>query len=56
LIGWYALAKLLESFDRQILDLTGVIGGHPLKHVAAAIGTGCIAAALHRRRLRSREA
>ncbi|NJD07819.1 MAG: alkaline phytoceramidase [Methylococcaceae bacterium] len=52
LIGWYALAKLLESFDRQILDLTGVIGGHPLKHVAAAIGVYQLVLALRQRRIR----
>lgn len=53
LIGWYALAKVLELCDRQILELTGMIGGHPLKHVAAAIGTGCVATGVQQRRLRS---
>lgn len=37
-LAWYVLAKALEHYDQQILNLTGVIGGHPLKHVAAAIG------------------
>jgi len=54
LIGCYALAKLLEQFDRPILELTGVIGGHPLKHLAAAAGAGCLVAALKRRRQRRR--
>jgi hypothetical protein len=36
-IAWYVLAKLFESFDRQIWDATGgIVAGHALKHVAAA--------------------
>jgi hypothetical protein len=50
LIGWYGLAKLLEMFDRQILEITGVIGGHPLKHLAAAMGVYQLALGLSRRR------
>jgi len=38
-IGWYALAKALEHFDRQIYAATGSLaGGHALKHLAAAVG------------------
>lgn len=40
--AWYFVAKGLEHYDHQILGLTGVIGGHPLKHVAAAIAVLCI--------------
>jgi hypothetical protein len=54
-IVWYALAKILESFDRQIWDATGgLVAGHALKHLAAASAS---AAALwpllrpHRRRI-----
>jgi hypothetical protein len=35
-IGLYALAKLAELFDQAVCDATGVIGGHPLKHLLAA--------------------
>ena len=40
--GLYFVAKALEHFDPQIRDLTGSIGGHPLKHVAAAAAVLCI--------------
>ena len=33
----YVLAKGFEHFDREILELTGVVSGHTLKHVAAGI-------------------
>ncbi len=38
-LGWYAAAKAAEAFDRQILELTGLIGGHALKHLLAALAT-----------------
>lgn len=34
---FYALAKIFELFDGAIFQLTGVIGGHPLKHLMAAL-------------------
>ena len=34
----YAVAKLCEYFDREIFHLLGVISGHSLKHIMAAIG------------------
>lgn len=34
---WYFIAKLAEHFDRLIFTLTGVVSGHTLKHLAAAI-------------------
>ncbi len=41
--AWYVLAKLLEHFDPQVFSLTdGIISGHTLKHIAAAIGAGCM--------------
>jgi surface polysaccharide O-acyltransferase-like enzyme len=40
--AWYFVAKALEHYDHQILNITGVIGGHPVKHVAAAIAVLCI--------------
>ena len=37
-IGWYALAKILELGDHHILALTqGLVSGHTLKHLAAAL-------------------
>ena len=35
--GAYVLAKVFETFDKQILELVTVISGHSLKHVAAAV-------------------
>ena len=34
--GWYLLAKILETFDRQIFSLGRLVSGHTLKHLAAA--------------------
>ncbi len=31
------LAKVLEHFDHEIYALGGVVSGHTLKHVAAAV-------------------
>ena len=36
-IGWYALARVGELLDHQIFDLNGVVSGHNLKHIFAAI-------------------
>ena len=37
---WYTLAKLLEHFDRALFDVVqGVVSGHTLKHLAAAVST-----------------
>jgi predicted membrane channel-forming protein YqfA (hemolysin III family) len=39
LFGAYVLAKVFEHFDGQILALThGVMAGHAMKHVCAALG------------------
>jgi hypothetical protein len=35
--GWYALSKLLETLDTQVLAIDHVVSGHTLKHLAAAI-------------------
>lgn len=37
LVG-YVLAKLFEHFDREVYQLTGIVSGHSLKHVSAALG------------------
>ena len=33
----YVLAKILEHFDRELYALGGLVSGHTLKHVAAAV-------------------
>jgi hypothetical protein len=46
--GAYALAKLAEHFDGAILDATGFVGGHCLKHLLAALAAWWIVRAFHR--------
>jgi hypothetical protein len=33
----YALAKMFEAADRPIFNLTGIVSGHTLKHITAAV-------------------
>ena len=47
----YLLAKGFEHFDRQIFDLTGVVSGHTLKHLAAGVAGLPVVYMLWRRRL-----
>jgi len=47
----YVLAKLFEQFDRQLLAVGGIISGHSVKHVAAAIGAVIVCHMLWRREL-----
>ena len=35
-VGFYALAKALETFDKPIFSLGHIVSGHTLKHLAAA--------------------
>ena len=35
-VGFYALAKLLEESDRQVFSIGHIVSGHTLKHLAAA--------------------
>jgi hypothetical protein len=49
--GWYVLAKLLEHFDTAVYSASGhIMGGHALKHVAAACGCYAILRAFETRR------
>src|SRR5262245_30236072 len=48
-LGWYALAKLFETFDHQIFAASG-ISGHTLKHLASAVGAWWILRMIGRRR------
>jgi hypothetical protein len=43
---FYVFAKVSEHFDRQILDLIGVMSGHTLKHFLAGIASLCIIVAI----------
>lgn len=48
IIGWYAVAKLLELGDQPIFALTqGYVSGHTLKHVAAALSAWPLIALMH---------
>ena len=47
--AWYALSKVLESFDAQIFGIGHVTSGHTLKHLAAA-ASGFVACRMLARR------
>lgn len=50
-LGWYVVAKLCEHFDGVIYAGTGeLVGGHALKHVAAAVSVGWLAVMIARRK------
>lgn len=48
-IGAYVAAKFMEHFDHQIFDMLGIMSGHTIKHVVAAVGTYYFYLALKRR-------
>jgi len=48
-VGFYVLAKLLETFDRPIFAALHVVSGHTLKHLAAAAAGYCILRMLQKR-------
>jgi len=49
-VGFYALAKVLETADRQVFALTGnTVSGHTLKHLAAAMAGYWVLRMLERR-------
>ena len=45
----YALAKVAETFDTQIFELTGLFSGHSLKHLLASLAALPVIAALSKR-------
>jgi hypothetical protein len=45
--GAYAAAKLAEHFDAGILEATGFMSGHALKHLLAAAAAGFLVRAFH---------
>jgi hypothetical protein len=50
--GLYALAKVLEMFDRPVYGALRAVSGHTLKHVAAAAAIGVLVPMLVKRRPR----
>jgi hypothetical protein len=49
-VGFYALAKILEFFDKPIFSALHVVSGHTLKHLAAAAAGYCILRMVEKRR------
>jgi hypothetical protein len=55
-VGAYVAAKGFEMADHTIFSFGQVVSGHSLKHVAAAVGVGCVVAMLQMRAPFSRSA
>lgn len=49
-VGFYALAKALETFDKPIFAIGHVASGHTLKHLAGAAAGYCILRMVQKRR------
>ena len=49
-VAFYALAKVLETFDKPIFSALGVASGHALKHLAAALAGFWILRMLEKRK------
>ena len=54
--AWYVLSKVLESADAFVYGAGGVVSGHTLKHLAAAVAGVVVARMLVRRSLVARSA
>ncbi len=54
-LGLYGVAKLFEVLDAPICELTGVFGGHPIKHLIAAAGLMALGSLTSRDYLPGRE-
>ncbi len=52
-IGLYAIAKVAETFDREVYDLGQVISGHTIKHLLAAAAIYLIVRMLQKRKINS---
>ena len=50
MIGFYVAAKLFEHYDREVYAAGGLLSGHTLKHVFAALAPASILYGLTRRR------
>jgi hypothetical protein len=51
-VGFYILAKLLETFDRQVFAAGHIVSGHTLKHIAAALASYWLLRMLEERRIK----
>ena len=49
-VGFYALAKALEFFDKPIFATLHIVSGHTLKHLAAAAAGYCILRMIEKRK------
>ena len=50
MIGFYFVAKLAEFYDYELLSIGGVISGHSLKHLFAALASAALLYGLVQRR------
>jgi len=48
LLVCYLLAKLFEVLDQPVAEIFGVVGGHPIKHLLAAVGAYLVVLAVRR--------
>ena len=51
-VGFYVLAKLLETFDRQVFAVGHVVSGHTLKHIVAGFAGYWILRMLEKRKMK----
>ena len=49
-VGFYVLAKLLETFDQQVFAIGHIVSGHTLKHIVAGFAGYGILKMLERRK------
>jgi predicted membrane channel-forming protein YqfA (hemolysin III family) len=49
LVALYVVAKAFEHFDCQVFVLLGIVSGHTIKHIVAAIGAGAVLGTIIRR-------
>jgi hypothetical protein len=54
-VGFYVLAKLLETFDGQVFAAGHIVSGHTLKHIAAALAGYWLLRMLQERRIKGAE-
>ncbi len=52
-VGCFVLARLVHTRDHQLLDATGLLSGHAVKHLFAAAATWCVLRSLPRPRVHS---
>ena len=56
-LAWYVLAKVLDKLDKPVFELlSGIVSGHSLKHIAAALGLYVLIIYLRKRKPRAQAA